>query len=278
MSLSRVGLAFSRPRLAFPCLRSLGVDPQRSFAKRRRRKKPIKKKKDPNHPDNWTRWRFSQYLTNKDPDVSYWDPECEGWTFQPVMILERSPRLVPENFEPSWEIEWQQFQDELDLKKKKIVPLEWLETRRQKLEEAAKVFKPNPRITDADREHNTKSLHRRMDLPTYLVVQRHGSDKWTLPTADWVQNETLRESVEKMATQQFGFDLVQYLMGNAPIAHYVKGNTKTFFFHNLWVSGNVILKDNKSLKDFAWITQEEFPEYGIEEEVVEATNRVLWAG
>lgn len=255
--------------------------PYREFASKRKKKmmrSTKKKKMAADHPNRMPRWRFSDYLEKKSPDVTYWDAECEGWKFDAAMLLERSPRLVPEDYEPSWAVEWRQFQDELDLRRKKQVPLEWLETRRSKMEEAAKVFRPNPRITDADRTNDTKSLHRALNRPLYLIVKKHGSETWSLPSAEWAKNETMRETAERMAKQHYGFDLTQHLLGNAPVAHLENGKTKTFFFHNLWLGGNVILKDNKNLKDFAWVTQAEFPAYGIGKDVIELTDQILWAG
>lgn len=268
-----------RQTSVLPVFSPISVVPHREFARRRKKNiRSVKRKKDASHPDAFRRWRFADYLEKKDPDVSYWDESCEGWTIHATMLLERSVRLLPVDYEPSWRVEWRQFQDELDLVRKKQVPLEWIETRRGKLEEAAKVFRPNPRVTDADKRDDTKSLHRKLHRPLYLIIKRAGSDKWTLPTAKWETNETIRETAERMAKQTYGFDITHYLLGNAPTTHMVRDKTKIFFMHNLWVGGNVMLKGNKALDDFAWVTPAEFAEWGIEEDIIKATEDVTYMG
>ena len=52
------------------CVYVFSVVPSRFFAKRKRKIKPMRKKKDANHPTNWTRWRFADYLEKKDNEVS----------------------------------------------------------------------------------------------------------------------------------------------------------------------------------------------------------------
>lgn len=218
-------------------------------------------------------WEYAKYLRYKPPDTSYADEGSEGWTYIASMAIERTPRLL--QFEPSWFQEWSQFQDHLDLHRKKVVPLDWVQTRKSADEDTNRVFHPNPRVTEEDRSNDRQSLHRAMDTSTFLLVKT--SKGWHFPEGEWQQSETIRETAEKQAQDLCGKDLDTYLLGNAPVGHlsFEDKKQKWFLLHNLYVGGNVTI-DESQIQDFAWVTKYEFEEYFKDPEMLTLLNSVFY--
>ena len=55
------------------------------------------------------------------------------------------------------------------------------------------VYKPSPRITEADRKNDTKSLDRKLPRTLYLLVKQKEQSPWKFPEADIVEEENLKE-------------------------------------------------------------------------------------
>lgn len=219
-------------------------------------------------------WTFANYLKRKDPNVSYDDEEMLGWTFVSSMAIQRTPRLV--QYDPSWYMEWRQFQDELDLQRKKIVPLEWITNRKAKAEDEARTFAPNPRITPSDRTDDRRCLHRALDTSTFLLVKTKGR-AWSFPEGTWQTSETIRETAEKSTKALCGPELTTYLLGNAPIAHLerTEAKTKWFLMHNLYVGGD-FKPGNRDVEDYAWVTKYEFPQYFKDPEMLDLLAKTFY--
>jgi len=204
-------------------------------------------------------WTYEHYLKYKDPKTSYEDNESDEWDLTSSMAIERTPRL--QRFEPFWEMEWLQFADTLDLKRKKVVPLDWLQTKKVSDEDAARIFRPNPRVTEEDRIDDRRSLHRALDQSTFLLLKIKGKG-WRFPEGPWKKEETIRETAENCSKELCGPELATFLLGNAPIAHTQDpaAKKKWFLMHNLYLGGNVVLV-NPDVEDYAWVTKDEFHQY-----------------
>lgn len=218
-------------------------------------------------------WTFADYLAKKDPKVTYVDDEIAGWTLVSSMAIQRCPRL--QQFDPSWFVEWMQFQDELDLKRKKVVPLDWITNRKAKDEDNARTFAPNPRITPSDRADDRRCLHRALDTSTFLLIKTKGI--WGFPEGVWLPSETIRETAEKHAKELCGLELDTYLLGNAPIAHleFTEEKKKWFLMHNLYVGGNFKL-GHADVTDYAWASKYEFHQYFKDPKMLDLLANVFY--
>lgn len=219
-------------------------------------------------------WTYAHYLKYKDPNTSYQDAESDNWELTAGMAIERTPRL--QQFESFWEIEYFQFSDSLDVQKKKTLPGDWIETKKQQEESKTRVFQPNPRVTEEDRTDDRRSLHRALDKSTYLLLKLKGKG-WRFPEGTWKQNETIRETAETTSLDLCGSELATHLLGNAPICHTedAAAKKKWFLMHNIYVGGNVIL-DNPDVEDFAWVTKDEFHQYFKDPAFVELLHKVFY--
>lgn len=219
-------------------------------------------------------WTYDHYLKYKDPNTSYQDEDSEEWSLISSMAIERSPRLA--RFESFWEAEWKQFNDSLDIKRRKLLPTDWIESRKQAEEDITRVFRPNPRITDEDRIDDRRSLHRALDRSTFLLLKLKGKG-WRFPEGSWKKEETIRETAENCAKELCGPELATYLLGNAPIIHTedVGAKKKWFLMHNLYVGGNVMLT-NPEVEDYAWVTKDEFHQYFDNPEFVALLHKTFY--
>jgi len=141
--------------------------------------------------------------------------------------------------------------------------------------EEFKRFQLAPRITEADKNNDTKSLDRALDRHLLLVTKIKLGDKhhWLLPHGQHKAGETLRESAERVIKEYFGDGLNVLLMGNAPCGFYKfkypkpirelpekpKG-AKVFFYKGQYRGG--ILKLNQALgTDFNWLKRTELKDF-----------------
>lgn len=120
-----------------------------------------------------------------DPAASF----KHGWRLAAAPVLERYPIIVPE--EDPFELEYQtgRFLDAQS--KARPAPAEWFLSEKDRLagrtepsmEDArAEMYEPAPRITDADRANDVRSLNRALDQRLYFVVKRsEGAKHWQFP-------------------------------------------------------------------------------------------------
>jgi large subunit ribosomal protein L46 len=211
-----------------------------------------------------------RWSSSEPADLMEEDPEADGNRLLVGTIVERLPALVTP---PSaWEMEWEQFQDELDLVRTKRVPLDMLESEKT-IEEDLKVdYKQNPRVTRQDVEGRVKSLNRCLDRGLFLIVKLPGEDFWHFPLGHWQTGETTRETAERSLETMAGAELDSYFLGNAPIGHVqyesgevpplkgVKGasGARLFLHHSMYCGG---LPYASEAADFAWVPREELKNY-----------------
>ncbi|KAH0678406.1 hypothetical protein KY284_019491 [Solanum tuberosum] len=152
-------------------------------------------------------------------------------------------------------------------------------------------YKPAPRISEADKTNDQRSLHRALDRRLYLLV--HGSvikgekrkkalsgkPVWHFPEKNYESEENLRKCAES-ALESFIGDLSHtYFVGNAPMGHMVMQSTedkkipsiKRFFFKSQVIAANKF--DIRKCDDFVWVTKDELLEYFPEQ--AEFLNKMI---
>ncbi|KAL9005387.1 MAG: hypothetical protein Q9188_001829 [Gyalolechia gomerana] len=134
------------------------------------------------------------------------------------------------------------------------------------------VAKPMPRVTEADRVGDTKSLDRLLQRTLYLVV-RKGDGRWWFPSDGLVGKESLHTAAERILVQTGGLNMNTWIVGNIPLGHYIRNYSvpakdkeksvetrgeKYFFMKGRIMAGQANLKDNaQGLTDFQWLAKDE---------------------
>ncbi|KAL8943486.1 MAG: hypothetical protein Q9216_001021 [Gyalolechia sp. 2 TL-2023] len=134
------------------------------------------------------------------------------------------------------------------------------------------VAKPMPRVTEADRVGDKKSLDRLLQRTLYLVV-RKGDGKWWFPSDGLVGKESLHTAAERILVQTGGLNMNTWIVGNIPLGHYIRNYSlpatdkeksietrgeKYFFMKGRIMAGQANLKDNAhGLTDFQWLAKDE---------------------
>ncbi|XP_031478481.1 uncharacterized protein LOC116249506 [Nymphaea colorata] len=135
-------------------------------------------------------------------------------------------------------------------------------------------YVPAPRITEADKTNDRKSLQRALDRRLYLLLYgtSYGMppDKpvWHFPEKVYENGETLRLCAESALTSVLGDLSHTYFVGNAPFAHMVINPTesepglpdfKRFFFKSQVIATNKF--NIRKCEDHVWVTKDELMEY-----------------
>ncbi|XP_076906798.1 uncharacterized protein LOC143563042 [Bidens hawaiensis] len=133
-------------------------------------------------------------------------------------------------------------------------------------------YKPAPRITEADKNNDKKSLQRALDRRLYLLLygDAYGSPKgqpvWHFPEKVYKSEETLRKCAESALESVIGDLSHTYFVGNAPMGHIAMPpteNNKDNRFTRFFFKSQVIAKNKFDIKskDFVWVTKDELLEY-----------------
>uniref|UniRef100_A0ACD5VE11 Uncharacterized protein n=1 Tax=Avena sativa TaxID=4498 RepID=A0ACD5VE11_AVESA len=128
-------------------------------------------------------------------------------------------------------------------------------------------YVPAPRITEADKANDRKSLQRALDNKLYLLLYGKtfgtpdGKPVWHFPEKVYENEDTLRLCAESALKSVLGGLDNTYFVGNAPMAHMVAEQTalKRFFFKSQ-VIGTTKLDIGKC-EDHVWVTKDELLEY-----------------
>ncbi|KAK3010191.1 hypothetical protein RJ639_011942 [Escallonia herrerae] len=133
-------------------------------------------------------------------------------------------------------------------------------------------YVPAPRITEADKTDDKRSLQRALDRRLYLLLygtaygDPSGEPVWHFPEKAYESEETLRKCAETALGSVIGDLSHTYFVGNAPMGHMQLPVCKRFFFKSQVIAANSF-KVGKC-KDFAWVTKDEllerFPEQAAE--------------
>ncbi|KZF21529.1 CAF1-domain-containing protein [Xylona heveae TC161] len=132
--------------------------------------------------------------------------------------------------------------------------------------------KPVPRITEADKAGDEKSLNRLFQRTLYLLV-KGPEGRWMFPSSGLSKKESLHSAAERILVQSAGINMNTWVVGNIPIGHHnfkfpqpvfnkVKGveevGEKTFFMKARIMAGQANLAENQlGLSDFKWLSKEE---------------------
>ncbi|OVA13784.1 Ribosomal protein L46 [Macleaya cordata] len=135
-------------------------------------------------------------------------------------------------------------------------------------------YVPAPRITEADKSNDRKSLQRALDRRLYLLLygttygSPAGKPIWHFPEKVYEKEETLRNCAESALESVLGDLSHTYFVGNAPFAHMVMlpkedapdlPSLKRFFFKSQVIAANKF-KIGKC-EDYVWVTKDELMDY-----------------
>ncbi|GMH40148.1 hypothetical protein BSKO_08052 [Bryopsis sp. KO-2023] len=196
-------------------------------------------------------------------------------------VLERGPLLKA--LLPDWEAEFKTWAEKIRAKRSKQLPVEFIEGKRSvgdeegDEEEAKKMasWRPNPRVSAADKAGDTKSLMRCLDAHLFLIVKSKSG--WGFPETENLQTETFRQTAERVLEETMGSSFQTYFLGNCPFGHIKAENGKgpNLFFHRAkLVVGTPSLK-SQGVMDYAWVSKEELPKYLKDEKVQKLTKGML---
>ncbi|KAF2477376.1 uncharacterized protein BDR25DRAFT_274471 [Lindgomyces ingoldianus] len=151
------------------------------------------------------------------------------------------------------------------------------------------VAKPMPRITEADRKGDVKSLDRLLQRTLYLLVKNR-EGQWMFPQDRLVGKESLHMAAERILIQSGGINMNTWVVGNIPIGHHqhdiqadlLKSSKnpnelgfKTFFMKARIMAGQANLLENKlGLADFKWLAKEEL-EKEVEKKYWQSVKNML---
>ncbi|OMO58201.1 Ribosomal protein L46 [Corchorus capsularis] len=133
-------------------------------------------------------------------------------------------------------------------------------------------YVPAPRITEADKTNDRKSLQRALDRRLYLLLYGNsygapsGKLVWHFPEKVYDSEETLRKCAESALSSVLGDLSHTYFVGNAPMGHMVIQPTenvpepyKRFFFKSQVIDTNKF--NIGKCEDFVWVTKDELLEF-----------------
>ncbi|GAB5361515.1 hypothetical protein AAMO2058_000719700 [Amorphochlora amoebiformis] len=189
------------------------------------------------------------------------------WKMKIGIVLERTPQVMPP-LEP-WAAEYEEWKRERQNRRKREFPLILVDP--YKLydpvadQEAYDDFKPAPFLTEQDHKNDTRSMNRRLCEHLHLIVKVDGV--WQFPSGEYFMNGdmTMRQTANLQIVTRFHDELDHFILGNGPIGLVEKGDTRTFYFHSLWCSGDLRVIHN-SVDDYMWATKEELLETLNDEE------------
>lgn len=137
-------------------------------------------------------------------------------------------------------------------------------------------WRPSPRLTDADKKGDTKSMLRCLDKHLFLVVK--SNDRWEFPSAENVEGETIRDTATRVLEETMGNNFQTYFLGNSPFGHIdePKERKGPLFYHRAKiVEGKVVLSRKSGWADYAWVSKEEIPKYLLDEKEQKLMNAML---
>lgn len=135
-------------------------------------------------------------------------------------------------------------------------------------------YEPAPRITEADKNNDKRSLKRALDRRLYLLIlgptygAPSGNPIWHFPEKIYESEETLRKCAESALTSIIGDLSHTYFVGNAPMGHMIQqpldktqelAQFKRFFFKSQVIATNKF--DISKCEDYVWVTKDELLEY-----------------
>ncbi|KAL3829693.1 hypothetical protein ACJIZ3_018495 [Penstemon smallii] len=134
-------------------------------------------------------------------------------------------------------------------------------------------YTPAPRITEADKSNDKRSLQRALDRRLYLLLYgsaygSNGKPVWHFPEKVYESEQSLRKCAESALKSVVGDLSHTYFVGNAPMGHLIvrpsendqaNQSLKRFFFKSQVIATNKF--DIGTCEDFVWVTKDELLEY-----------------
>ena len=196
-------------------------------------------------------------------------------------ILARAPLLRP--LLEDWEVEYQTWAQQVRQRREQNLPQEWQKKKKTAEEdedtqqnEGAKWEEPD-RITQADKDGDTKSLMRFLDRHLYFIVKTR-SERWSFPSTLHSTGETIRKTGERALAECIGPEADVFFIANWPVAHYAFEGAEArteFYMKAQLLSGQATLLPNSDFVDHAWIAKSEMDGYIEEAKLHELLNRAL---
>ncbi|QHO51940.1 39S ribosomal protein [Arachis hypogaea] len=147
-------------------------------------------------------------------------------------------------------------------------------------------YVPAPRITEADKTNDRKSLQRALDRRLYLLLFGNtygapsGKPVWHFPEKVYESEENMRKCAETALKSIIGDLSHTYFVGNAPMGHMVvqptEDTSKSTPFKRFFFKSQVIAKNKFNIgkcEDFVWVTKDELLEYFPEQ--AEFLNKMI---
>ncbi|KAE8679534.1 39S ribosomal protein L46 [Hibiscus syriacus] len=133
-------------------------------------------------------------------------------------------------------------------------------------------YVPAPRITEADKTNDRKSLQRAFDRRLYLLLYGNsngatsGKPAWHFPEKVYDSEETLRKCAESALESVHGDLSHSYFVGNAPMGHMVIQQTENMLepYKRFFFKSQVIDTSKFNIQkgdDFVWVTKDELLDY-----------------
>jgi hypothetical protein len=118
--------------------------------------------------------------------------------------------------------------------------------------------------TQEDRENNIKSLNRALTKSLFLIVKKdRAENSWQFPQGHYeaeIDKLSIKSTAARELREECGEKLNAYILGTAPVGHVQynypqtinnKQGAKVFFYHAIYLGGEVNI-DNIEITDFAW--------------------------
>ncbi|KAI0637247.1 39S mitochondrial ribosomal protein L46-domain-containing protein [Trametes polyzona] len=129
---------------------------------------------------------------------------------------------------------------------------------------------PAPRIHEADRMGDVKSLDRKGERNLYLLVRgkdHTGKEVWRFPQGGLQEGELLHQAAQRDLEAECGVNMDTWIVGKKPIAVHqpslpestkkALGGELYMFFLKAHILAGQVRPDGKNVTDFAWLTKEE---------------------
>ncbi|KAJ8519876.1 hypothetical protein ONZ45_g3235 [Pleurotus djamor] len=123
-----------------------------------------------------------------------------------------------------------------------------------------------PRISEADKKKDLKSLDRQGTRNLYLLLResRDGKDFWRLPQGGVEKGELLHQAAQRDLFAECGANMDTWIVSRNPIGVHKPSEAASeqiTFFYKAHIMAGQVHPQAKTISDFAWLTKEEIEPY-----------------
>lgn len=191
-----------------------------------------------------------------------------------AVVFERLPVILPK-LKPV-EAAFKEFSFQWRHQYRRQYPDEFFQRSAAKGKDDAQVdYVPAPRVTEADKSNDKRSLKRALDRRLYLIIHGtpYGAPKdepvWHFPEKLYTNEETLRKCAESALKSVIGGLSNCYFVGNAPCGHIVVQSKQStdedpLYFKQFFFRSQVIASQSYTVSkcdDYVWVSKDELLEY-----------------